>query len=46
VLTIASAVLVTLIGIWLLKTILCALNINITSKKGCRVRSFSWGKCS
>jgi hypothetical protein len=45
VLTIASWVLVILIGLWLLKAILCAFNINITSKKACRVRSFSWGQC-
>ncbi len=46
VLTIASVTLVTLIGIWLIKTILCAFNISITTKKRCRVRSFSWGQCS
>jgi len=46
VLTIASVALVTLVGIWLLKSILCAFNINITSKKRCRVRSFSWGQCN
>ena len=46
VLSIASVALVTLVGIWLLKSILCAFNINITSKKRCRVRSFSWGQCS
>jgi uncharacterized protein involved in exopolysaccharide biosynthesis len=46
VLTIASVAIVTLVGIWLLKSILCAFNINITTKKRCRVRSFSWGQCN
>jgi hypothetical protein len=46
VLTIASVAIVTLVGIWLLKSILCAFNINITTKKKCRVRSFSWGQCN
>ena len=46
VLTIASWVLVILVGLWLLRSILCAFNINITSKKACRVRSFSWGQCN
>jgi hypothetical protein len=45
VLTIASTVLVVLVGLWLLNAILCAFNISITSKKRCRVRSFSWGQC-
>lgn len=45
VLTIASVAIVTLVGIWLLRSILCAFNINITTKKRCRVRSFSWGQC-
>ena len=45
VLTIASTVLVVLIGLWLLNAILCSFNISITSKKRCRVRSFSWGQC-
>lgn len=46
VLTIASVAIVTLVGIWLLRSILCAFNINITTKKRCRVRSFSWGQCN
>jgi membrane-associated HD superfamily phosphohydrolase len=46
VLTIASVAIVTLVGIWLLRSILCAFNINITTKKKCRVRSFSWGQCN
>ena len=46
VLTIASVALVTLLGIWLIKTILCAFNISFSSKKGCRVKSFSWGQCN
>lgn len=46
VLTIASVLLVTLLGIWLIKTILCAFNISFSSKKGCRVKSFSWGQCN
>ncbi len=46
VLTIASVALVTLLGIWLVKTILCAFNISFSSKKGCRVKSFSWGQCN
>jgi len=45
VLTIASVVLVTLIGLWLVNAILCAFNISVTSKKRCRVRSFEWGQC-
>lgn len=46
VLTLASAALVTILGIWLVKTILCAFNISFSSKKGCRVKSFSWGQCN
>jgi hypothetical protein len=45
VLTIASVVLVTLIGLWLVNAILCSFNISLTSKKRCRVRSFEWGQC-
>ena len=45
VLTIATTVLVTLISLLLLNAILCAFNISITTKKRCRVRSFSWGQC-
>lgn len=45
VLTIASVTLVVLVGLWLLNAILCAFNISVTSKKRCRVRSFSWGQC-
>jgi hypothetical protein len=46
VLTIASWVIVGLVTLWLLKAILCSFNINITTKKKCRVRSFSWGQCN
>lgn len=45
ILSIASIVLVTLIGFWLLKEILCAFNISFSSKKRCRVRSFELGQC-
>lgn len=45
VLTIASVALVTLIGLYLLKSVLCAFNISFKSVKRCRVRSFEWGQC-
>jgi hypothetical protein len=45
VLTIVSIVLVTLIGLYLIKSILCAFNISFKSVKRCRVRSFEWGQC-
>lgn len=45
VLTIASWVLVVLVGLWLLNQILCSFNISMSSVKRCRVRSFSWGQC-
>lgn len=46
ILTIASWVIVGLVTLWLLKAILCSFNISITTKKKCRVRSFSWGQCN
>tara|TARA_R110000868_G_scaffold400842_1_gene675557 strand:+ start:176 stop:847 length:672 start_codon:yes stop_codon:yes gene_type:complete len=46
VLTIASVVLVTLIGLYLLKSVLCAFNISFKSIKRCRIRSFEWGQCN
>jgi hypothetical protein len=45
VLSIASITLTVLIGIWLIKAILCSFNISFSSKKRCRVRSFEWGQC-
>jgi hypothetical protein len=45
VLSIVSIVLVTLIGLYLIKSILCAFNISFKSVKRCRVRSFEWGQC-
>lgn len=45
VLTIASVVIVTCIGLWLVKEVLCSFNISITNVKNCRVRSFEWGQC-
>lgn len=45
VLTIISVVLVTFIGLWLIKTLLCGFNIKITKIKNCRVRSFELGQC-
>jgi hypothetical protein len=46
VLTIASVVLVTLIGLYLLRSVLCAFNISFKTIKRCRVRSFEWGQCN
>lgn len=46
VLTIASVALVTFIGLYLLKSILCAFNISFKSIKRCKVRSFNWGQCN
>lgn len=45
VLTIASVVIVTFIGLWLVNEVLCSFNISITTKKKCRVKSFEWGQC-
>lgn len=45
VLTIASYIIVALVGIWLLKSIFCAFNISIQTINRCSVRSFSWGQC-
>jgi hypothetical protein len=45
VLTIASVALVTFLGLWLINEIFCAINIRLSSVKGCRVRSFEWGQC-
>ena len=46
VLSIAAYVITGIIVFAIIKAILCSFNINITSIKNCRVRSFSWGQCN
>jgi hypothetical protein len=46
ILTIVSVALVTIIGIYILKSILCAFNISFKNINGCSVRSFEWGQCN
>jgi hypothetical protein len=43
---IVSVALVTIIGIYILKSILCAFNISFKNINGCSVRSFEWGQCN
>lgn len=45
VLTIISVTLVTLLGIWLISELLCAINISFKSVRGCSITEFEWGKC-
>ena len=46
ILTIVSVALVTIIGIYILKSILCAFNISFQNIRGCSVQSFEWGQCN
>ena len=46
VLSIAAYVITGIIVFAIIRAILCSFNINITSIKNCRVRSFSWGQCN
>lgn len=46
VLSIAAYVITAIIVFAILRAILCSFNIDITSVKNCRVRSFSWGQCN
>jgi hypothetical protein len=45
VLTIAFWVIVGLIGLWLIKSVLCAFNISFERSKGCSFKQAEWGKC-